>query len=232
LTQEAPDNRIELKKMYSDILNYDDLGEEMKISDLYIKFIALSITVNEDREFDKFDEEINKPLPWDKNMYKRKMDYKTYRQENLPSWLTCKYLSNVLYNISATSQFRVKLKKFCPLVFYHLRKFDKLTNDDLLFSLDPDLNRDSLMNSFAEGGRSGSFILFTHDKKYLLKLTTNDELTTLFKFLPSYHHKMKYSQSLLCRIYGIYTLKHGQKKKVNLILMKNMCELPLEVFIA
>jgi hypothetical protein len=85
------------------------------------------------------------------------------------------------------------------------------------------------MNSFAEGGRSGSFVLFTHDKKYLIKLTTNDELSTLFKFLPNYHHKMKHSQSLLCRIYGLYTLKHGQKKKVHIILMKNMCDLPLEV---
>ena len=49
---------------------------------------------------------------------------------------------------------KVKIRKYAPLVFHHIRKFDEITLDLCLNSLNPDSNIQNLTDNFASGGRS------------------------------------------------------------------------------
>jgi hypothetical protein len=57
-------------------------------------------------------------------------------------------------------------------------------------------------------GKSGSFFFFTHDNKFLIKTLTNNELETLLEgFIENYYDHLNLNrQTLLAKIYGIYTV--------------------------
>ncbi len=86
-------------------------------------------------------------------------------------------------------------------------KVDGITIHDLINSLDPITNFNQITRNFASGGRSANPILYTHDKKYLIKTISKDEKTIFIKMLPEYHRRMVQDESLLCRIYGIFRIK-------------------------
>lgn len=122
----------------------------------------------------------------------------------------------------------MSLVKYAPAVFNHIRKFDGILMEDILKSLNPDENLICNMESVV-GGRSESPISFTHDKKYLLKIIPHEEKRTLIKILASYHEKMIENKTLLCRIYGLFSIIVRDKQVTYLMLMKNMNTLPLNV---
>lgn len=124
---------------------------------------------------------------------------------------------------------KAKTRKYAPAVFHHLRKIDDLSIRDLLFSLDPEKNLNMINKSFASGGRSANPIIFTHDRKFLLKTISKSEKNILLKLLPEFHRRMRDLNSYLCRIYGLYRIKLGDKADVHLLLMRNMCELSNDV---
>jgi 1-phosphatidylinositol-4-phosphate 5-kinase len=65
------------------------------------------------------------------------------------------------------------------------------------------------MNKVKESeGKSGSFFFFSHDHKFIIKTITNSELQTMLgKFMQNYHeHCLSHPESLLTRIYGIYSI--------------------------
>ena len=70
-------------------------------------------------------------------------------------------------------------------------------------------NFEKLADAFASGGRSANPILFTHDKKYLIKTISKKEKNVLLKMLPEYHSFMINEKSLLCRIYGAFRIQIG-----------------------
>ena len=56
-------------------------------------------------------------------------------------------------------------------------------------------------------GKSGSFFFFSYDKKFILKTMNDNEMDIFIKMLPDYlDHFIKYPNSLLARIYGIFTV--------------------------
>jgi 1-phosphatidylinositol-4-phosphate 5-kinase len=56
-------------------------------------------------------------------------------------------------------------------------------------------------------GKSGSFFFFSHDKKFLLKTMNDSEMKVFKEMLPQYlNHLHKNKDSLLARIYGIFTV--------------------------
>jgi hypothetical protein len=56
-------------------------------------------------------------------------------------------------------------------------------------------------------GKSGSFFFFSYDKKFLLKTMNDSEMDVFQKALPEYfNHLRKNPDSLLARIYGIFTV--------------------------
>jgi hypothetical protein len=124
---------------------------------------------------------------------------------------------------------RVKVRKYAPKVFCHLIKIDGLSINELMASLDPEKNLKLIKESFASGGRSANPIIFTHDKKFLLKTISKLEKNIFVKMLQEYHRRMRDCSSYLCRIYGIYRIKISSKEDAHIIIMKNMNELPSDV---
>jgi len=124
---------------------------------------------------------------------------------------------------------RVKVRKYAPAVFHHIRKIDEISVRDCLNSLDPDMNMKIITESFASGGRSANPIIFTHDKKFLLKTISKSEKNILLKLLPEYHRRMRDLKSYLCRIYGVFRIQLGDKEDVHILLMKNMSDLSNDV---
>ena len=125
----------------------------------------------------------------------------------------------------------MKLRKYANIVFHHLKKIDNVSYIECLESLNPIKNSKIIKENFASGGRSANPILFTHDKKYLLKTISKDEKEVFLKMLPEYHRRMRDTKSFLCRIYGIYRIKVAGKQDSHLILMRNMNELTVEVIL-
>jgi hypothetical protein len=125
---------------------------------------------------------------------------------------------------------KVKVRKYSPCVLHHIKKIDGITVKEMINSLDPMKNLQIINESFAQGGRSANPIIFTHDKKYLLKTVSKKEKDLFLKMLPEYHRRMRDCKSYLCRIYGMFRVKVGDKQDSHIIIMRNMNELPSDVF--
>lgn len=83
-----------------------------------------------------------------------------------------------------------------------------MTIDSLIESLSPKFNKDSVFKSGEGAGQSGSFFFFSHNKKYIIKTMTSSELTLFLRILPDYEcHLKENPNSLLARIYGVYTVE-------------------------
>ena len=76
----------------------------------------------------------------------------------------------------------------------------------MIDSLHPIKNMEKIHESVASGGRSQNPILFTWDKKFLVKTISKAEKNMFLSMLPEYHKKMKDAKSLLCRIYGLFRI--------------------------
>ena len=76
----------------------------------------------------------------------------------------------------------------------------------MIDSLHPLKNIDKINESIASGGSSQNPILFTWDKKFLIKTISKSEKNIFLSMIPEFHKKMKDSKSLLCRIYGLFRI--------------------------
>lgn len=106
---------------------------------------------------------------------------------------------------------------------------DGINSKDFLDSLNPKQNLKIIKASFASGGRSSNPIIFTYDKKLLLKTISKHEKNILINILPEFHRRMRDCKSLLCRIYGVYRIEVVGKQCIHIIVMRNMNELPSDV---
>ena len=72
-------------------------------------------------------------------------------------------------------------------------------------------------------GNSGSFFFLTHDNRFLIKTLQGEEKCKLLNMMNLYikHIKETNNQSLIARIYGIYTFKTNQFKAVDVMIMQN-----------
>ena len=72
-------------------------------------------------------------------------------------------------------------------------------------------------------GKSGSFFFFTHDNRFIIKTISDTEFNKLKNdLIPSlYNHVMENNNTMLTRIYGLYTLDMGLSK-ITIILMENI----------
>lgn len=52
-------------------------------------------------------------------------------------------------------------------------------------SLSPDANRDQVFKAGEGAGRSGSFFFFSHDRKFIIKTMSKEELDLLLSLLPA-----------------------------------------------
>lgn len=66
------------------------------------------------------------------------------------------------------------------------------------------------------GGRSSALFFFSQDKNFLVKTITKSERTVFITILKDYYfHMLANKDSLLCRVYGLYTVKALNKGAKN-----------------
>jgi hypothetical protein len=80
--------------------------------------------------------------------------------------------------------------------------------ESFLESLAPIFNHNKTFNT-DEGGRSGSFFFFTHDRRYIVKTMSSSELKLFVdKFLPQFsNHVNQKKHTLLAKSFGVFTVK-------------------------
>ena len=211
------------KKLNSMADTVEIVTREMQTNDFYKSLLAIWLTTHHDSnyendEFLKSNE--NSYLPWKEEHYAEKTPLMHFTNK------TVNELFGPLDEIKDDLYFNVKIRKYSPKIFYVLRRIDNISTKDYLLSLSPKDNLKIIKESFASGGRSANPIIFTHDKKYLLKTISKSEKNVLLEMLPEYHRRMRDTKSLLCRIYGLYRIEVIGKQSMHLIVMRNMNELP------
>lgn len=211
------------KKLNSMADTVEIVTREMQTNDFYKSLLSIWLTTHHDSNYENDDFLMNNEnsyLPWKEEHYTEKTPMMHFTNKTVFD------LFGPLEEIKDDLYFDVKIRKYSPKIFYCIRKIDNISNDDYLLSLSPKDNLKIIKESFASGGRSANPIIFTYDKKYLLKTISKSEKNVLLEILPEYHRKMRDAKSLLCRIYGLYRIDVGGKQSMHLIVMRNMNELP------
>jgi len=115
------------------------------------------------------------------------------------------------------------ITEYFPDKFDVLRKDDGITDDIMIKSFSPIKNK-SAIDKMGEGkGKSGSFFFYSHNRKFIIKTITNEEKETMDKILLDYYLYIKsHSNTLITKIYGIYTVVIKNASSVNVILMQNL----------
>lgn len=90
------------------------------------------------------------------------------------------------------------------------------------FSIPSNIQNLKNINS-AQGGRSGSTVLFTFNQEFVIKTITASEKNVLLKILPDYSKRIAFSTSRLVRIIGMFRIKPGNQ---DFIIMENIVSNP------
>ena len=89
-------------------------------------------------------------------------------------------------------------------------------------SFSVDLNQAEVFKMGEGSGKSGSFFLMTHDKRFMIKTINKPELKIMLNILPHYiEHNLKYPDSLIGKIFGVFTVKREGSSPIYLALMEN-----------
>ena len=68
-----------------------------------------------------------------------------------------------------------------------MRLLDKICWERIRDSLDPRENRDQIFKTGEAAGASGSFFFFSHDKRFIVKTVTKEELDVILEVIPYMH---------------------------------------------
>lgn len=118
-------------------------------------------------------------------------------------------------------------------VIFHKRKLFMETFKDYFIdysvlekSMCPKANRDQVFKAGKGAGRSGSFFFFSHDNKFIIKTMTKNELNLFLGMLSELaEHHRKNPDSLLSKIFGVFTVKSCSTTEVHLMLMENTLQI-------
>ena len=115
----------------------------------------------------------------------------------------------------------VTVIEYAPKIFAYLRNLEHIDIDSMADSFLPKNNKHGISES---QGKSGSFFISTDDNQYMVKTLRVDEFDLIRKtFLNEYvSYITRNTSSLLCRIYGMYTVKIGQDLEILIIVMRNV----------
>ena len=100
---------------------------------------------------------------------------------------------------------------------------DGISNKDIMKSLKINDNIKSVFKAGEGVGQSGSFFFFSKDNKLLIKTMRGTEKKVLLDMLDDLiiHFTKTNNESLLARIYGLYTIKTNVFKSVDVVVMQN-----------
>ena len=109
-----------------------------------------------------------------------------------------------------------------PLFFKSIQDKNGVTSQVLLESLSPKNNREMVFKAGEGAGASGSFFFFSHDRRFIIKTMSEEELKLFKRILPDYElHVTENPDSIISRTYGVYTIKMKKIATVHLMLMAN-----------
>ena len=207
-----------------EISSFDLMNFHFEMSDNLIRLIAISISINDCRIYDEIEgykKYYKSTIPWEnKNFYKEVSTFKEYNEKTIPNWL---HLNDAL----KFNNIEFKILSFCPFVFHHIRLMDNISINDILESLDPIKNMKKIKKRKVSGGRGDNSIIYSWDKKFIVKTTeTIERKIFVEKMIIDYHCLMKESRSLLSRIYGVFKIELKDKGSIDVIIQRNMNDLP------
>jgi hypothetical protein len=115
----------------------------------------------------------------------------------------------------------VKVEGFFIKNFGRLRHQDGIHDSIVDQSLDPILNRSNVFKSGEASGASGSFFFFSYDRNFIVKTMTNKEMKFFCGEVANgyFNHLKENPESMLARIYGVYTVRSFGIQPVNIMLM-------------
>lgn len=122
------------------------------------------------------------------------------------------------------------LKVYAPDIFNEFVRSDS-SFINIKNSLDFFANKVQIEKaSGADGGKSGEFFFFSHDRKLIIKTIPDVEKDMMIKILEKYHaHWKKYPDSIISKAYGLFTYESTELGlKFNIIVTKNVCGFPSE----
>lgn len=71
-------------------------------------------------------------------------------------------------------------------------------------------------------GKSGSFFFFSHDSRFLIKTMTKDDFDAWMKMFKEYYlHISENPNSLIARVYGVYSIMVEDMSIIYFMLMGN-----------
>lgn len=131
------------------------------------------------------------------------------------------YNSNNLYIKSNGED--ASIIEYEPEIFNDLRKNDGINDDVMIRVFSPTKNKYAIDKMSESKGKSGSFFFYSHDRKFIIKTISDGERKTLSEILREYYNYIKeHKESLITKIYGIYTVVIKNASSVNIILMQNL----------
>ena len=114
----------------------------------------------------------------------------------------------------------IEIIELAPKVFKEIRKKEGFVEDTVKQSLDPNKNKEAVFKAGEGQGKSGSFFFFSFDKKFIIKTMDDSEYKSFVRMFKQYTKRIWTSNdSLLARIYGIYTVKMENVIPVHCLLM-------------
>lgn len=136
---------------------------------------------------------------------------------------------NVSTGSTATNQLQLNMKSkitsFAQDKFQKIIHLDGIDIDQINNSLDLTLNRKMMFKAGEGAGSSGSFFFFSHDQRFLIKTMNSEEKKKMLEMLDAYidHITATNNESLLARIYGIFSVSTNYFATVNIMIMENTC---------
>jgi hypothetical protein len=208
---------------HEEISSFALMNYHLELNENLLRLIAISISINECRIYDdikEYKKYYSLTIPWEnKDLYKQTTLFKEYNDETIPAWIGLK-------NDMRFTNIQFKVMSYCPFVFHHIRLIDNISIDDILASLDPLINIKKIMK--VSGGRGNNSLISTWDKKIILKTIDENERQILVdKMIIDFHCMMKEEKSILSRIYGVFKIELRDKGSINVIIQRNMNDLPL-----
>ena len=146
-------------------------------------------------------------------------------ESNLDNSNTFTY-TNTNLNVSDNSNSKTEdalIIEYSPETFNELRADDEISDEVMIKAFSPSKNKSAIEKMSESKGKSGSFFFYSHDRKFIIKTITGDEKNTLLNILHDYFNYIKnHKNTLITKIYGIYTLVIKNASSVNIILMQNL----------
>lgn len=116
----------------------------------------------------------------------------------------------------------ISIEELAPKIFSLVRNKENITSEDIIESLAPEANRDMVFKAGEGQGKSGSFFFFSHDRRFIIKTMNNEEYKTFQGIFKEYYrYLIRHDDSLIARIFGIFTVNKEKLQPVRLILMDN-----------